>query len=126
MHERYMTCPTTERRRRRPGFTTEDAMALRTYKDPDGTEWRVWRVVPDAISFSTLDAAYRDGWLCFERVDGTDRRRLSMARVPDEWDILDDSRLEALRQAAEPAMRRSTPTGGIDTGALRRDKDQGR
>jgi hypothetical protein len=101
-------------------------MALRTYKDPDGTEWRVWRVVPDAISFSTLDAAYREGWLCFERVDGTDRRRLSMARVPDEWDILDDSRLEALRQAAEPAMRRSTPTGGIDTGALRRDKDQGR
>jgi hypothetical protein len=81
-------------------------MALRTYKDPDGTEWRVWRVVPDSVSFSTLGEAYRDGWLCFERVDGTDRRRLSMAHVPAEWDDLDDGRLEGLRRSAEPAMRR--------------------
>ena len=81
-------------------------MALRTYKDPAGVEWRVWRVVPDSIGFSTLGEAYRDGWLCFERADGTDRRRLSMAHVPAEWDDLDDDRLEALRRAAEPAMRR--------------------
>lgn len=81
-------------------------MALRTYKDPTGIEWRVWRVVPDSIGFSTLGEAYRDGWLCFERSDGTDRRRLSMAHVPPEWDDLDDDRLEGLRRAAEPAMRR--------------------
>jgi hypothetical protein len=108
---------------RRP--TTEDAMALRTYKDPEGTEWRVWRVVPDAISFSTLDEPYRDGWLCFERMDGSDRRRLSMTRVPDEWDLLGDDRLEALRRTAEPAMRRSTPPGGIDTGTIGRGKGAG-
>jgi hypothetical protein len=99
-------------------------MALRTYKDPDGTEWRVWRVVPDSVGFSTLGEAYRDGWLCFERVDGSDRRRLSMAHVPAEWDDLDEGRLEALRRSAEPAMRRSGVIDRIDTGA-RGDKRPG-
>jgi hypothetical protein len=45
-----------------------------------------------------------------------------MTQVPDEWDVLDDSRLEALRRSAEPAMRRSTPTGRIDLDATGRDK----
>ena len=97
-------------------------MALRTFRESGGTEWRVWRVVPDSIGFSTLEEAYRDGWLCFERTDGSDRRRLSMARVPDEWDALDDKQLEALRQSAEPAMRRYTPTGQMDASAAGRDK----
>jgi hypothetical protein len=88
-------------------------MALRSYKDADGSEWRVWRVVPDSISFSTLGESYRDGWLCFERVDGSDRRRLSMTHVPDEWDNLADDRLDQLRRSAEPAMRRSVATGEL-------------
>jgi hypothetical protein len=83
-------------------------MALRTYTDRNGAEWRVWRVVPDSISFSTLGEAYRDGWLCFERIDGSDRRRLSMTRVPAEWEGLDADRLDALRGSAEPAARRVT------------------
>jgi hypothetical protein len=99
-------------------------MALRTYTDPDGVEWRVWRVTPDSISFSTLGEAYRDGWLCFERVDGADRRRLSMAQAPTDWDDLTDDRLDALRRSADPAMRRSNSTG-IDTGALEREKGPG-
>lgn len=100
-------------------------MALRTYKDPNGAAWRVWRVVPDSISFSTLGEAYRVGWLCFERVDGSDRRRLSMARVPADWDALDDRQLDALRDSAEPAMRRSGSTGrmdAVDGDARGRDK----
>ena len=97
-------------------------MALRTYTESDGTEWRVWRVVPDSIGFSTLEEAYRDGWLCFERTDGSDRRRLSMTRVPDEWEALDGKQLEALRGSAEPAMRRFTPTGSMDAPSIGRDK----
>lgn len=93
-------------------------MALRTYRDPDGTEWRVWRVVADSVSFSTLDEMYREGWLCFERVDGGDRRRLPMTQVPADWDAMDAERLETLRRSAEPAMRRSTPTSPIDSRAL--------
>ena len=82
-------------------------MAIRVYKDPEGGEWRVWRVVPDTISFATLDESYREGWLCFERVSGGDRRRLSMARVPAGWDGLADDRLDALRVLAEPAALRA-------------------
>jgi hypothetical protein len=100
-------------------------MALRSYSGSDGEEWRVWRVVPDSISFSTLGESYRDGWLCFERVDGTDRRRLSMTHVPAEWDALTDERLDLLRRTAEPATRRSAALGrieGIDTGTADREK----
>ena len=97
-------------------------MALRTYTESDGTSWRVWRVVPDSISFSTLDEPYREGWLCFERTDGSDRRRLSVTQVPDEWDVLPDERLETLRRSAEPAMRRFTPTSPIEASSLGRDK----
>ncbi|HUQ46459.1 MAG TPA: hypothetical protein VM033_07405 [Gemmatimonadaceae bacterium] len=81
-------------------------MALRVYKDADGADWRVWRVVPDS-GFSSLDASYREGWLCFERADGSDRRRLSMSQAPAEWEALSDQRLDTLRSIAEPATRKS-------------------
>jgi len=90
-------------------------MAIRTYMDPNGDEWRVWSVVPDSISFSTLGESYRDGWLCFERVDGSDRRRLSMNHVPAEWEDLADDHLDRLRKTAEPGMRRSLATGEMST-----------
>ncbi|HET9013914.1 MAG TPA: hypothetical protein VFN38_18945 [Gemmatimonadaceae bacterium] len=96
-------------------------MALRVYKDPDGGEWRVWRVVPDSISFSTLGESYRDGWLCFERVDGSERRRLAMSRVPADWDAMSDDLLENLRRTAEPATRRWAATS-TESNAGRRDK----
>jgi hypothetical protein len=82
-------------------------MALRVYSDREGGEWRVWRVVPEANSASTLVEVYRDGWLCFERVDGGERRRLSMTQVPPGWETASDKRLDALRRLAEPATRRS-------------------
>lgn len=96
-------------------------MALRTYDDREGGGWRVWRVTPDVISFSTLSESYRDGWLCFERVDGSERCRLSMTNVPDDWEALSDERLDLLRRMAEPATRRpvtSTRATESDTGAL--------
>lgn len=82
-------------------------MALRVYRDPAGDEWRVWRVMPDATSFATLDANYRDGWLCFERMDGTDRRRLSIGLAPAAWETMPESRLDELRLSAEPAVIRT-------------------
>ena len=95
-------------------------MALRTYSDEEGGEWRVWRVAPEAISFATLSETYRHGWLCFERVDGSERRRLSMTEVPAEWDALSDERLDLLRRVAEPGTRRSITGRGAasDTDAM--------
>lgn len=86
-------------------------MALRLYRDSDGAEWRVWRVIPESISFATLDESYRHGWLCFERVDGSERRRLSMTKAPDGWDELPDERLDLLRRGADMAQRSSLTTG---------------
>jgi hypothetical protein len=102
-------------------------MALRVYRDPDGGEWRVWRVVPDSVSFATLGESYREGWLCFERVNGTDRRRLSMAHVPTDWDGLADDRLDALRRLAEPAtLRKVGVAQGADSDTDDVPRDRGR
>lgn len=97
-------------------------MALRTYKDADGGEWRVWRVVADSISFSTLGPSYRDGWLCFERADGSERRRLAMSQAPADWDAMSDDMLAKLCRSAEPANRRWA-TMSSDTSA--RDSEKG-
>jgi hypothetical protein len=61
-------------------------------------------------------ASYQGGWLCFERIDGTDRRRLSLTQVPPAWEALPEDALEQLCGTAEQAGRRS---GGSDAG----DKD---
>jgi hypothetical protein len=87
-------------------------MALRVYTDGDGNEWRAWPVTP-STGASTLGISYRDGWLCFERVDGSDRRRLSMGQVPPAWDALPDDGLENLCRMAEPAWRRAAPSGDV-------------
>ena len=95
-------------------------MALRTYIDRDGAEWRVWCVVPDAVSSASLGEYYRHGWLCFERVDGSDRRRLAMTQAPMNWEALSAERLDVLRLVAEPATRRASAAHSAegDTGQL--------
>lgn len=66
-----------------------------------------------------LEATYREGWLCFERLDGTDRSRLALSEVPASWETLSEERLDLLRRVAEPAGRRSGAPG-TDTGSIRR------
>jgi hypothetical protein len=90
-------------------------MALRVYRDSAGGEWRVWRVMPDATTFATLGESYRDGWLCFERLDGTDRRRLSIGLAPSAWETMPDSTLDQLRLDAEPAIIRSPDASHADS-----------
>ncbi|HEY2066071.1 MAG TPA: hypothetical protein VGG84_08950 [Gemmatimonadaceae bacterium] len=85
----------------------EDVMPLRVFQDHDGQEWRVWFVMP-AGSPGMLGESFRDGWLCFERTDGHDRRRLAIADAPPAWDGLPDERLDTLRKSAEPAQRSAT------------------
>jgi hypothetical protein len=85
-------------------------MALRTYTDRNGNEWRVWPVTP-STGAGTLGVSYQGGWLCFERMDGKDRRRLSLTQVPPAWEALPEERLEHLCRAAEPAGRRSGLAG---------------
>jgi hypothetical protein len=102
-------------------------MALRTYTDRKGKEWRVWPVRP-STGAGTLMASYQGGWLCFERTDGSDRRRLSLTQVPPAWEALPEDALDELCGAAEPAGRRSGPAGTPAEDALeaqQRDRTSG-
>lgn len=72
------------------------------FADRDGQQWRVWSVQPSASSFA-VRPAYQEGWLCFEKIDGSCRCRLPAADVPVMWDSLSDEGLEALREIAGTA-----------------------
>jgi hypothetical protein len=75
-------------------------MPLRTFMDRDGADWRVWSVTPEPHAALTLDEEFRAGWLCFERMDGAERRRLALTEVPAAWEALTDERLDLLRRVA--------------------------
>lgn len=76
-------------------------VGLRTFNDGFGHSWRVWKVDTPAARAHLMDASYRNGWLVFEREDGTERRRL--AQVPEDWDHLAPDHLYRLCQVATPA-----------------------
>ena len=75
-------------------------MALRVFSTREGDEWRVWSVVPATNAAATLDEEFRGGWLCFEQVNGGERRRLTLTEAPAGWDVLPDDRLDLLRRVA--------------------------
>ena len=60
--------------------TTPESTAVRVFEDENGRRWRAWPVIPDvarahhASSRSLGD--FRDGWICFEALDNSGRRRL--------------------------------------------------
>lgn len=86
-------------------------MGLQHFTDSRGTQWRVWQVETPAARAHLMDSNFRNGWLVFEREDGTDRRRL--AQVPEDWASLGVERLERLCAMAVPAPAvRSVPTVG--------------
>lgn len=88
-------------------------MALREFTDGEGVEWRVWLVTPTSSGSQALAESYRAGWLCFERADGSGRRRLSLADVPAAWDALADDHLERLRQTAVVVSSRAPTMQGL-------------
>ena len=86
------------------------AVGLIEFADADGVRWRVWHVETPPARAHLMDPQYRNGWLVFEREDGTDRRRLN--RVPDDWTSLSPDRLAQLCRVAVPAVAsRNTPSG---------------
>jgi hypothetical protein len=74
-------------------------MALRNYTDRSGCPWTVWSVQPTTIARGVQEPL-REGWLCFQRVEGGDRFRLPMAEVPSDWEDLPLERLDLLRRVA--------------------------
>jgi hypothetical protein len=85
-------------------------MGLIEFADKEGIRWRVWHVETPASRAHLMDPQYRNGWLAFEREDGTDRRRLN--QVPEDWASLPSDRLALLCSLAVPvAVGKTTPSG---------------
>lgn len=90
-------------------------MPLREFTDESGREWRVWDVQPESLHPTTRAEDYlRDyleGWLTFETVDGTAKRRIHP--IPRGWDAASTDGLRALLGAAEQVIggRSSGPHG---------------
>ena len=79
-------------------------MAVRDFTTQDGRKWRAWDVLPDSIQPLTrgedyLAECYRDGWVVFETVDGSEKRRL--CPPPYGWHHRGDTHLEELLARAD-------------------------
>lgn len=114
-------------------------MGLRTFTTPDGTEWRVWNVVPslalneesrewerrgqDVLAYEGPERRESDrrhappfvspqlsaGWLCFE--SAASKRRL--APTPEGWEDAPDADLVEMWEAAQPVPQRKIQIPGI-------------
>ena len=62
-----------------PGSTS-----VRQFEDKHGRSWRAWPVTPDVASTRTASRRslgdFQEGWICFEALDNSGRRRLPRAR----------------------------------------------
>ena len=99
-------------------------MALRSFVDSAGTEWKVWDVIPSWVREQEegagedqegpapprksgvdrsllLTPGLEQGWLCFEC--DSEKRRLTP--IPAGWDQHSDQELEALCEAASARPR---------------------
>ena len=86
-------------------------MAIREFVDEQGTSWRVWCILPEAIHPVTraedyLVDCYQLGWLVFETTAGNEKRRL--CPFPRDWETVNESALRSLLAESEPVRSRRT------------------
>ena len=87
-------------------------MALRVFADRDGIQWNVWLVQPGA-SGNNFQERFRNGWVCFERVDGSGRCRLPLDEMPEDWATLADGKLDLLRRVADESTTTRLPKHAV-------------
>jgi|SRR5688500_11282547 hypothetical protein len=102
------------RRRMRQGPQGAPADTVREFTDAAGREWRAWVVIPGRVRSKEHAerylGEYARGWLAFEALDGSARRRLP--GYPEDWRSLSDEGLAKLMaKAPEVQVRRSEPPG---------------
>jgi hypothetical protein len=82
---------------------------IREFRDRNDCEWRAWAVIPGQASTSSTRnlGDLRNGWLAFESLSGSAKRRL--IDFPVDWMTRSDAELEELleRAAAAPVRKRS-------------------
>ena len=83
-------------------------MALRTFTDRNGTEWRVWDITPGKEVRHSLAG----GWLTFE----SEAAKRRLAPIPLYWVHAEDAELERLLADAKDVSRREAGGDAGDTG----------
>ena len=95
-----------------------EVMGVREFTDDRGKPWRAWSVVPGLSRASASGGQFlgnfHDGWICFESLGSSGRRRLPYDRA--KWPSITDEELRRLLDAAIDAPLREkksaeTPTG---------------
>jgi hypothetical protein len=83
---------------------------VREFKDETGGAWRAWQVIPGLTRASESGRGFlgdfQDGWICFEGLNNTARRRLP--RCQAGWAKVSDEELQHLLAQAIDAPARET------------------
>lgn len=83
-------------------------MGVREFTDEEGRSWRAWSVVPGlsraSASGGQFLGGFQNGWICFEGLDVSARRRLPYPRA--KWpNIRDEELRQLLNQAIDAPLR---------------------
>ena len=88
----------------------ESPTRVREFRDNTGSTWRAWPVTPGLSRASASGRRFlgdfQDGWICFEGLDSTQRRRLP--RRQSSWANVTDEELQDLLTQAIDAPARAT------------------
>jgi hypothetical protein len=91
-------------------YGEESLTRVREFTDDSGGAWRAWPVIPGhsraSASGRSFLGDFQDGWICFEGLNNTQRRRLP-CRQPD-WASVTDEELQRLLAQAIDAPGRAT------------------
>ena len=102
------------RRARRAREADAESSGVREFRDGTGRQWRVWLVLPSdqgRRAATRVGAEFRAGWLAFEALDGTERRRLP--DHPTDWSTRSEPALAELLGRANPVtLRRASAEQG--------------
>ncbi|GAC1651450.1 MAG: hypothetical protein NVS4B3_12150 [Gemmatimonadaceae bacterium] len=100
-----------------PYILNQHTVAVGEFSDAEGDQWRVWSVDPDEMHPTTRAEAFTadlaDGWLVFERVDGSEKRRL--CPIPHRWEQAGADELQAMLRRAGSVVRRKPPAPAAAT-----------
>lgn len=102
-------------RQQRRARTPAGPSGVREFRDSLGREWRMWAVTPSERSerpgsLGQLRSEYKEGWLAFEALDESERRRLPA--YPADWFTRSDNEVEQLLARASPVSRRRSRRPG--------------
>ena len=86
----------------------ESSTRVREFRDETGGMWRAWPVKPGLSRASASGRSFlgdfQDGWICFEGLDSTQRRRLPSGQ-PSWADLTDEELQDLLAQAIDAPGR---------------------